>query len=70
MNAYGSPAKKESEEELQEEQKLINEMSMQKLEVLNKDGRIGSPETSLFKDQSSKYIIMEGRQDSKIRIQN
>lgn len=43
---------------------------MQKMEVINKDGRIGSDSGSLYRDGSSKYILMDTKQDSKIRIQN
>lgn len=65
MNIYGFP-----EPEEPREARLINEESLQKMEVLNKDGRIGSPMRTLSQVQSSQYILMDTKkQQSKIRIQ-
>ena len=70
MNAYGSPDPIEQDRVSQGGQQLINEESLQKMEVINKDGRIGSPGRTLSQVQSSKYILMETKQESRIRIQN
>ena len=64
MNIYGFPDPEEPREA-----RLINEESLQKMEVLNKDGRIGSPMRTLSQVQSSQYILMDTKQQSKIRIQ-